>query len=73
LTALADIDRALLAGTHGEAAALAMRLLERYAAALGAPGFIDVSAAHVDGCLYHGEVSLDVEAAVDRALLTLTV
>ncbi len=50
-----------------------MRLLERYAAALGAPGFIDVSAAHVDGCLYHGEVSLDVEAAVDRALLTLTV
>ena len=30
--------------------------------ALGAPRFIDITRAHVDGCLHHGEVSLDFVA-----------
>ncbi|EDP65496.1 hypothetical protein BAL199_12586 [alpha proteobacterium BAL199] len=56
---LADADRDLLGGAHGEAAAFAMRLMVRFAEAVGAPGFIDAKAAHIDGCLYHGQVSLD--------------
>lgn len=62
---LAPIDTELLAGRHGEAAAFAMRLLVKFAEAMGAPGFLDIVGAHIDGCLYHGQVSLDfVEHAV---------
>jgi predicted aconitase len=57
--ALEPIDKALLAGAHGAAASFAMRLLARFAEAVEAPRFIDAEAAHIDGCLYHGQVSLD--------------
>jgi predicted aconitase len=56
---LAPLDEALLAGDHGPAAAFAMRLLVRFAEAQDAPRFLDAEAAHIDGCLYLGEVSLD--------------
>jgi predicted aconitase len=56
---LSSSDRDLLAGVHGEAAGLAMRLLTRFAGAVGATCLIDIEAAHIDGCLYHGQVSLD--------------
>ncbi len=36
-----------------------MRLLARFAEAVGARRFIDIEAAHVDGCLYLGRASLD--------------
>jgi predicted aconitase len=36
-----------------------MRLLLRVGKATGAPSLIDVTRAHVDGCLHHGEASLD--------------
>jgi predicted aconitase len=52
-------DRALLAGEGGEAARLAMRILLRMAGVMGAPGLIDISRAHIDGCLYHGRAGLD--------------
>jgi len=58
-THLDDTDLALLRGEHGDAAAFAMELLVAYGEALGAPHFIDVVGAHVDGCLYHGQASLD--------------
>ena len=64
--ALASIDQALLAGGHGEAAAFAMRLLVKFATAMGAPGFLDITGAHIDGCLYHGQVSLDFVEHVVR-------
>jgi predicted aconitase len=57
--ALSAFDQELLDGTHGEAAAFCMRLLARFAEAVGAESFIDIEAAHIDGCLYLGEVSLD--------------
>jgi predicted aconitase len=57
--ALHEIDRALLAGEHGQAASFAMRLLVRYGEAVGAEKFIDITRAHIDGCLHHGQVSLD--------------
>ena len=59
MIALTEVDRALLAGEHGPAAAFAMTLLHRYGEAVGAEKFIDITRAHVDGCLHHGQVSLD--------------
>jgi predicted aconitase len=56
---LSPFDHEILAGAHGEAAGFAMRLLVRFAEAVGAERFIDAEAAHIDGCLYLGEVSLD--------------
>jgi predicted aconitase len=52
-------DRALLSGTNGEAAALAMRIVLEIAEVVGADRLIDVSSAHVDGCLYHGTAGLE--------------
>lgn len=57
--ALSDIDHELLSDAHGPAASFAMRLLIRFADAVGAESFIDAQSAHIDGCLYHGQVSLD--------------
>ncbi|MBV8795345.1 MAG: aconitase X catalytic domain-containing protein [Hyphomicrobiales bacterium] len=56
---LSPFDRELLGGAHGAGAAFAMRLLARFADAVDARAFIDIEAAHVDGCLYHGRASLD--------------
>ncbi len=56
---LTETDRALLAGEEGGAAAFAMTILVAFAEALGAEHLIDISRAHIDGCLYHGQASLD--------------
>jgi predicted aconitase len=48
-------DEGLLAGSAGEGAALAMRIVVGAARALGAEALIDISSAHIDGCLYHGD------------------
>jgi hypothetical protein len=48
-----------LDGAHGGAAGFAMRLLIRFAEAVAAERFLDIEAAHVDGCLYLGRASLD--------------
>jgi predicted aconitase len=45
----------MLAGSRGDAAALAMRILVGAARILGAPALIDIRSAHIDGCLYHGD------------------
>ena len=55
-------DRALLDGARGEGAAFAMRLVVRAAEVTGADRLIDITGAHVDSCLYHGEASLDFVA-----------
>ena len=63
---LTTSDEALLRGDEGEAAAFAMRILVAFARALGAPSLLDISGAHIDGCLYHGQASLDfVQRLVD--------
>ncbi len=49
----------MLGGEHGPAAATAMRILVRTARTMGAPRFVEISRAHVDGCLYHGRAGLD--------------
>ena len=55
---LSALDRALLDGAHGEAAALAMRVVLRMAGLQGAERLLDVTRVHVDGCIYTGPASL---------------
>lgn len=43
----------------GDGAAFAMRLVVRAAEATGAARLIDVTRAHIDSCLYHGEATID--------------
>ena len=56
---LTDSDQAMLRGGAGEAARIAMELLVATAEAEGAFELLDISAAHIDGCLYHGRAGLD--------------
>ncbi|MGL5136155.1 MAG: aconitase X [Beijerinckiaceae bacterium] len=56
---LSPSEKSLLAGAQGGAAAFCMRLLVGFAEAVDAPGFMPCSRAHIDGCLHHGDVSLD--------------
>ena len=52
-------EQAMLAGTRGEGVAFAMKLLVGFAGAMGARELLPISGAHIDGCLYHGQVNLD--------------
>lgn len=52
--ALEAIDQTILAGGLGEGAQLAMRIVLRMAGLLGADQLIDVTQAHIDGCIYTG-------------------
>jgi predicted aconitase len=52
-------ELAMLSGARGDGVAFAMRLVVAFAAAMGAEKLLKISAAHIDGCLYHGQVSLD--------------
>jgi predicted aconitase len=56
---LDERDRAMLGGDLGAGVALAMRVVSRTANVMDAQKLIDVSSAHIDGCLYHGVASLD--------------
>ncbi len=49
----------MLDGRHGEAVGLAMRILIDMARVWQADRLIDVTSAHVDSCLYHGQAGLD--------------
>ncbi|MER8835295.1 aconitase X [Mesorhizobium sp. M0045] len=52
-------DQSMLHGEQGSAAAAAMKILVAFAKAVGARKLLDVAGAHIDGCLYHGQASLD--------------
>jgi len=52
-------DAAMLAGEGGDATALAMRIIVRLAEMHEAPRLLDIGAAHIDSCLYHGRAGLD--------------
>lgn len=56
---LDDHDRALLAGRHGRAAQMAMRIVVRMAQLQGAKALVGVSQVHIDGCIYTGPSSLE--------------
>ncbi len=56
---LTNGDRALLSGGSSKAAQAAMRIVVRMAELLGAERLIDISQAHIDGCIYTGPASLE--------------
>ena len=56
---LTAFEEDMAAGGQGAAVAFAMDILLRFGEAIGAPALLEIAQAHVDGCLYHGEVSLD--------------
>jgi hypothetical protein len=49
----------MLDGDHGEGVAFAMELVVKLADVSDAPALIDITSAHIDGCLYHGEAGTD--------------
>ena len=55
---LSESDRALLDGRQGKAAQVAMQLVLRMAELQGASELLDVTQAHIDGCIYTGPASL---------------
>jgi predicted aconitase len=56
---LTDYDRAFLEGDSGAGGKIAMELLVAVAPSLGADSLLDISGAHIDGCLYHGIAGVD--------------
>ncbi|MFK8328735.1 aconitase X [Pseudomonas sp. BJa5] len=55
---LSEQDHALLDGHHGKAAQMAMQIVLRMAELQGAEQLLDVTQAHIDGCIYTGPASL---------------
>ncbi|KAA0983493.1 aconitase X [Pseudomonas sp. ANT_J28] len=55
---LTEHDQALLDGKHGKAAQVAMQIVLRMAELQGAHHLVDVTQAHIDGCIYTGPASL---------------
>ncbi|WP_420406829.1 aconitase X [Hoeflea sp.] len=63
---LSPRDRELLEGREGPARQLAMEVLSLMAAAQGAKGLIDVSRAHIDGCILAHDANLDFAEKMDE-------
>ncbi len=55
---LTDADRAMLDGHEGIAVQQAMRIICAMAAQQGAHGLVDVTQAHIDGCIYASPANL---------------
>ena len=56
---LTDDEQAALDGRRGPAAGLAMRMVVALARMVGAPRLLEVTRAHIDSCLFHGQAGLD--------------
>ena len=56
---LEERDESRLAGVEGPAQQMASRVVTRLAAAMGADELLDITGAHIDSCLYHGQAVLD--------------
>lgn len=48
-------ERSILSGADGDATAMAMRIVVAAAEMLGAERLVEISSAHIDGCLHHGD------------------
>lgn len=49
----------MLRGGEGTAARFAMEIMSQYGDAIGAPRLMEISRAHIDSCLFHGQSGLD--------------
>ena len=52
---LSDEETSILAGDGGPANALALRIVVEMATILRAPSLVEITSAHIDGCLHHGD------------------
>lgn len=59
MISLSPYDQSLLAGEQGAAAQMALRILVTMAHVYGATELLDITSAHIDGCLYHGYSGLE--------------
>ncbi|KAI4723893.1 hypothetical protein E4T49_08389 [Aureobasidium sp. EXF-10728] len=55
---LTDLDLAMLRGEHGKAVQVAARVVSRVTNIQGATELIDITQAHIDGCIYTGPATL---------------
>lgn len=55
---LTTSDEAMMGGSHGEATRQAMRIICAMAVQQGADRLVDVTQAHIDGCIYAGRANL---------------
>ncbi|MDN5797744.1 MAG: aconitase X catalytic domain-containing protein [Intrasporangium sp.] len=53
------VEQAMLDGAQGPGVAMAMRVVTGLARVRGAARLVEIGSAHIDGCLYHGQVGLD--------------
>jgi predicted aconitase len=53
--ALSGAEREVLGGAGGAASAMAMRVVVAAAELLGADRLVEITSAHIDGCLHHGD------------------
>lgn len=63
---LSESDRTLLAGHDGQARQIAMEVICLLAAVQGAHELIDVSRAHIDGCILAHDANLDFAEKMDQ-------
>lgn len=57
-------ERADLEGARGEATAMAMRIVVAAGELLGADRLVEISSAHIDGCLHHGDGGVEFAEAL---------
>jgi predicted aconitase len=56
---LTEHEQAMLAGEHGPAVALSMRIVTELGRIRGAERLVDVESVHIDGCIFYGQAGLD--------------
>lgn len=56
---LAEDEQAMLAGEHGPAVALSMRIITELGRIRGATELVDIDSVHIDGCIFYGQAGLD--------------
>jgi predicted aconitase len=57
-------ERDALSGDRGAATAMAMRILTDAASIMGASRLVEITSAHIDGCLYHGDGGVEFAEAL---------
>ena len=56
---LTEHEQAMLAGEHGPAVALSMRIITELGRIRGATELVDIDSVHIDGCIFYGQAGLD--------------
>ncbi|MBL8958468.1 MAG: DUF521 domain-containing protein, partial [Gemmatimonadetes bacterium] len=64
---LSPDEQAMLAGEGTRAEQMAMGLIARLASITGATDLLPITRAHIDGCLYHGQASVDFARTMAEA------